>query len=163
MNCMNCYAEVPLDAGFCSSCGHPVLDGPVRIPASRNILFVIAMTGSIAVLFFVYIIMFDDFSESELILLVPAVVVMGVFGITGRLAEDIWSYAATHEISWFSKAGIAYMQSDEGNSLWKIFQRFYGFPYTLFKHIQPLSFALVCAGIWGFFLFLFIVGIFPSL
>ncbi len=180
VRCPSCGGSTPLDSPACQYCGSYLLRlSRLESPADprpikgrqdawfRSLAWIYRAALLIGVALFVtlYFVAFDSFSETELVTLSPVWFLLFNFGLSGLYAEEAVRLVLRGEAETFTRA---LAMSTESIPLlfrlgaWLVFLP----PFALLnlkKVSSPLRLSVTTTLAWGALLYLFLVGIFPSL
>lgn len=148
-----------------STSGSPQIREGAYYFRSLQRLYWLATFLGVVMMAVLYLLIFDDLSETELVMLSPIWFLLIVFGTCGMYAESAVRLILTKQANGFME-GLR-----ETTLLLPVMVRLLVgvvfFPPLLLlnpdKIGSPLRLSAMTAGLWGFVLYLFLVGIFPSL
>ncbi|MFJ5776251.1 hypothetical protein [Streptomyces sp. NPDC093094] len=136
---------------------------PVPVPAGAaepivlTALYLTALIGGIVGAGLIYLVMFDEFSESELITVTPLWFFPVVFGLYGFVSQRLLRRIATGRARSLSEA--ARLTIDLAGH-WAALVLF---PFLVLKWRSSLLVSLAAAGFWAVLLWLFFNLLFPTL
>lgn len=180
VRCPSCGGSTPLDAHACQYCGsyllrlsrletsvqpRPIEGGKEAWFRSLAWLYRGALVIGAALFVVLYFVAFDSFSETELVTLSPVWFLLFNFGLSGLYAEEAVRLVLRGEAETFTRA---LAMSTESIPLlfrlgaWLVFLP----PFALLnlkKVSSPLRLSVTTTLAWAALLYLFLVGIFPSL
>ncbi|TQJ54583.1 hypothetical protein OHU34_19715 [Streptomyces sp. NBC_00080] len=126
-------------------------------PAALTALYVIALIGGLAGAALVYMVMFDDFSESELVTITPVWFFPVVFGLYGFVSQRLLRLIAA------GRAGTLKEAAGVAIDLTGYWAALAFFPFLVLKWRSSLLVSLAAAAFWAVLLWLFFTLIFPTL
>ncbi|MEV1062669.1 hypothetical protein [Streptomyces sp. NPDC050263] len=157
VRCPHCHQVVrvpPPDVPYAAPV--PVPTGAAD-PVALTALYVIALIGGLMGAALVYLVMFDEFSESELVTITPVWFFPIVFGLYGFVSQRLLRRIATGRAGTLKEA--AGMTIDVAGH-WAALALF---PFLVLKWRSSLLVSLAAAAFWAVLLWLFFVLLFPTL
>ncbi|MFF5187505.1 hypothetical protein ACFY30_27695 [Streptomyces sp. NPDC000345] len=157
VRCPHCHQVVrvpPPDVPYAS---------PVPVPATAvepvllTTLYLSALIGGLLAAGLIYLVMFDEFSESELVTITPLWFFPVVFGLYGFTSQRLLRRIATGRARTLSDA--ARLSIDVAGH-WAALLLF---PFLVLKWRSSLLVSLAAAVFWAVLLWLFFALLFPSL
>lgn len=177
INCPSCGAATPPNKSQCDYCGnyllhltpfekrsHP-LAGDAYFHSLKRLYQASLALGLVAAVL-IYFVFFNQLSEDELVLISPTWFLLTIFGTGGLYAEKAVRQILAKQAATFHEA---LLQSVKGLSPILVVAVYMVFliPILLLgiskRLSSPLLIALLITLIWAVVLYLFLVGIFPSL
>jgi ribosomal protein L40E len=168
VTCRECSAQISLEAVSCPRCGCP---SPQTQPKARTLpagakrwsaFYAISITIGVLIAGYIYLIAFDEFSETRLVQITPVWFFPIVFGYYGFVAQRM---AAKLPESGFDRVAnllFSIIKETQG-SVGKLFGLVVHAPFIIVKSKRPILVAFGGAAIWAVMLFVFFTFIFPKL
>jgi hypothetical protein len=157
VRCPYCHQVVqvpPPDVPYASPVAVPT--GAVE-PVALTALYLTGLTGGLTGAGLIYLVMFDDFSESELVTITPLWFFPLVFGLYGLVSQRLLRRIATGRAATLGEA--ARMSIDVAGH-WAALVLF---PFLVLKWRSSLLVSLAAAVFWAVLLWLFFELLFPAL
>lgn len=126
-------------------------------PAALTALYVIALIGGLAGAALVYLVKFDEFSESELVTITPVWFFPVVFGLYGFVSQRLLRRIAAGRAGTLTEA--ARLSIDVAGH-WAALALF---PFLVLRWRSSLLVSLAAALFWAVLLWLFFALLFPTL
>jgi len=140
-------------------------DEHFRYYNSLKWLYQLAIVVGLSMAVYIYLIAFDDFSETEMVNLSPLWFLLFNFGISGLYTEKAVRFILDHKANTFAE-GLS-MSTQSLIPLFRIVVYIVFLPpfllLSLKKLSSPLLISLLTTLFWGVGLYVFLMGIFPSL
>jgi len=168
MNCKNCGAPISPHRENCEYCGTYFDASRFNIFKNKSIrkkaIYPAFLFFGLFVVVAIYVFLFDNFSETELVQFTPIWYFSIVLGLYGYKAEDLVNDIVSGKAENFRMAYLNWTKElYETNILMGLIISFLFFPFPMFKKITPFLTALTGALIWGILLAVFFSAIFPEL
>jgi uncharacterized membrane protein len=168
MNCINCGAPINPHIVNCRYCGTYYDTSKFNIFKSQEIrkkaIYPASLIFGVLMVLAIYLVFFDNFSETELVQITPVWYFAIVFGLYGYKAESLVNDIITGKTKNFKTAYHNWTTKlYKHNIITAIIMSILFFPFSIFKKISPLITALTAALIWGLILAVFFSAIFPNL
>jgi len=171
VNCINCGAPItviPSKHSFCKYCGTyhhtPKYNIFKNQKARKKGIYPFFIGFGFMLVFLIYFILFDNFSETELVQITPIWYFSLILGLYGYKAENLIEKIIHGEASDFNDAYAQWLEKlHKTNPLLGFLVNIIFFTFPWFKKISPLKIALVGAFVWGVILLIFFEVIFPEL
>ncbi len=168
MNCINCGAPINPNRENCEYCGTYFDVSKLNIFKNRSIrkkaIYPAFIFFGLFTMVAIYLIFFDNFSETELVQITPIWYFSIVLGLYGYKAEDLVNNIVSGKAKDFKTAYLNWTKKlYKSNPLFGLIISILFFPFPFFKKITPFLTALTGAFIWGILLAIFFEGIFPNL
>ncbi len=173
MKCINCGASLNPNIEKCEFCdtywnfekkSKSIFHFLKNMKFRKIAVYPIFITFGIVFSIIIYIFMFDNFSEIQLITLSPIWYFSIICGLYGYKAEDLIKLIVSKKAKTFSEAYKVWLQIlDKQSIVLGIIARIFFFPFNYFKKINPLNTALVGAFFWGIIFGFFFQAVWPIL
>jgi len=168
MNCINCGAPINPHRENCEYCDTYFNISKLNIFKNKKIrkkaIYPTFLFFGLFTVVAVYLVFFDNFSETELVQITPIWYFAIVLGLYGYKAEDLVNDIVNRKADNFRDAYLKWKHRlYENNILIGFLLSILFFPFPFFTKITPFSTALIGALIWGILLAVFFTGIFPAL
>jgi len=170
-NCINCGAPLDLKNKICRYCGTAIIinkKNPLSLLKFKKFrvkgLYPLLLFSGLAVLFYIYGIAFNTFSETLLIQITPLWFFPIVFGSYGYFAEFLMSKVVNDEGKSISDAYNKWINNYLKRHIFSgMVLTVLMLPFSFLKFKNSLLIALTGSMIWGVLLIIFFNGIFPAL
>lgn len=140
-------------------------DVPVYFRSLKRLYQLLIMAG-LGMAFVIYFLMFDDFSEDELVAISPLWFLLTIFGTSGLFTEKAVRLILNKKAETFPDAIIKATDSLVPVVRFLVFIVLF-LPFFIFgltkRFSSPLIISFLLTLAWGIFLYTFLVAIFPSL
>lgn len=168
VTCRECSAPISSEAVSCPRCGCPSPQPqpkaqPLPAGAKRwSTFYAISITIGVLIAGYIYLIAFDEFSETRLVQITPVWFFPIVFGYYGFVAQRM---AAKLPESGFDRVAnlLFFIIRETQGSVGKLFGLVVHAPFIIVKSKRPMLVAFGGAAIWAVMLFVFFTFIFPKL
>ncbi|BBC29354.1 hypothetical protein SGFS_006480 [Streptomyces graminofaciens] len=157
VRCPHCHRVVPVpppEVPYASAV--PVPAGAPE-PAALNVLYAILLLGGLAGAALIYLVLFNELSESQLVTYTPLWFFPVVFGLYGFVSQRLLRLLAAGRARTLSEA--AHMSIGVGG-FWAALAMF---PFLVLKWRSSLLVSMVAALFWAVLLWLFFALVFPVL
>lgn len=157
VRCPHCHQVVrvpPPDVPYASPV--PVPSGATE-PITLTALYVTALIGGVMAAGLIYGVMFDEFSESELVSCTPLWFFPIVFGLYGFISQRLLRRMASGRAQSLHEA--ARMSIDVAGHWAALFL----FPFLVLRWRSSLLVSIAAAVFWAALLWLFFTAVFPTL
>ncbi|WP_258053300.1 hypothetical protein [Streptomyces sp. Ru72] len=126
-------------------------------PVALTALYVMALFGGLVGAWLIYLVMFDEFSESDLVAITPLWFFPIVFGLYGLISQRLLRRSATRRAGTLAEAARMSITVAAPWALLLIF------PFLVLKWRSSLLVSLVAVVFWAVLLWLFFELLFPIL
>ncbi|MGW5640820.1 hypothetical protein [Streptomyces sp. NPDC003832] len=157
VRCPHCHQVATVPAPDVPYASPVVVPAGAAEPVVLTALYLAALIGGIGAAGLIYVVMFDEFSESELVTVTPLWFFPVVFGLYGFISQRLLRRIATGRARSLSDA--ARLSVDVAGHWAALFL----FPFLVLKWRSSLLVSLAAAGFWAVLLWLFFAVVFPTL
>jgi hypothetical protein len=167
--CPECGTQISSKAIACPHCGCPVTPAaaadPTPGPPLGPIKYVYAgaLLLGLGIATYIYLVRFDDFSETLLIKLTPVWFFFLVLGYYGLVAERMLVRSAPSRGEAVAESLFEMIKSTAPGPVGKLFASIVHLPFLLVRSRRSWVVAVAGAGVWAVALFVFFQIIFPTL
>ncbi|MEZ4775180.1 MAG: hypothetical protein R3D00_18495 [Bacteroidia bacterium] len=185
IQCPTCGGSSPSKSERCNFCGNYLLhltifektnepipaqakkeNAPVHYFRSLKLLYQIMITSGLLMAGTIYLFMFDEFSETEMVTVSPIWFLLIIFGTGGLFTEKALRLILDKEVSDFpsavKKAAESFSPIVQIGVFLIFLVPFFVFGLTRFFS-SPLIITTLMTLVWAAVLYIFLIGIFPSL
>ncbi|MFG3506472.1 hypothetical protein ACGF5F_13280 [Streptomyces sp. NPDC047821] len=155
--CPHCHRVVPVPGSDVPYASPVPLPAGATEPMALTALYVTALMAGLAGAGLVYMVLFDEFSESELVTITPLWFFPIVFGLYGFVSQRLLRRIAS------GRAGTLHEAARLSIDVAGHWAALVLFPFLVLKWRSSLLVSLAAALFWAVLLWLFFTAVFPTL
>ena len=166
--CPECRQEVSDRAATCPHCGNPLAGqrtsaAPRRPLGPIKYLYATSLLVGALIAAYIYLVRFDDLSETALVQLTPVWFFFIVLGYYGLVAERMLVQKEKAHGEAVAESLFEIIKAAAPGPVGKLFSAIVYLPFVLFRSQRSWVVAAGGAAVWAIALWLFFVVIFPHL